>query len=635
MISNKNVKHIYIQTRLNDLSYDFTVQDYERIKTAFDENPNEYNKDHPLVSPRILPSNDYHNKDESDDITILLWNQIFGNGDFSIRRIDQIKAQGAKFIKFIDDKYPKGKGASDRVMTQYIQAQSSSSYIGIQPPSKSKKALDSFISTIAAHSNPSITDKPWLIDNLSFVSEHVKNSPDVMSREYADICLSAKMSSASVSDYKGSFRDYVLQNTLDNIIDQLDQVPKIFYLGLRHDRRGKMRAICAMDARFRIIDFLLNNGSYALCEHEGLLSKYTTEGYSPKRMWGVLRTMSDRSSGYELACVDYKGYDTQISLEEYLQISWLLNRHRARTNPIISRIFRWYTNWMRQPKPLATKGQDGLEVVIDYYSTLASGLHGTHSFENLIGISAYLESQNRGIRSKNFWTNGDDQNTMVHESDMNKYIEFMDTTFNISWDKSLVGHKLGVWGKLWFADDIHPMWEMGTFRSIWEREGGEVNMVEDSKLQSNYCKILQVAIMLIRLEESPVVIKKWLKLLCDQAGIKYDLIPRSLSTLSQLPYETSLRSDVPKGLLSAKGDLFKRTFNIKTLGVGNYFDMLLNMYQARKYYTLEPEVVEYYPRGTILTIDSGVDYSDNEKTLVPWIYSKFIEPVKYQRTYAG
>ena len=54
--------------------------------------------------------------------------------------------------------------------------------------------------------------------------------------------------------------------------------------------------------------------------------------------------MSDRSSGYELACVDYKGYDTQISLEEYLQISWLLNRHRAKTNPVISRIFCWYAN---------------------------------------------------------------------------------------------------------------------------------------------------------------------------------------------------------------------------------------------------------------------------------------------------
>ena len=122
------------------------------------------------------------------------------------------------------------------------------------------------------------------MDNLLFVSEHVKNSTDVMSREYADMCLSAKMSSASVSGYKGTFRDYVLQNSFDSVINGLDDVPKVFYLGLRHDRRGKMRAICAMDARFRIIDFLLNNGSYALCEHDGILSKYTTEGYSPKQM---------------------------------------------------------------------------------------------------------------------------------------------------------------------------------------------------------------------------------------------------------------------------------------------------------------------------------------------------------------
>lgn len=225
-------------------------------------------------------------------------------------------------------------------MIQYIQAQSSSSYIGIQSPSKSKKALESFIGTMKAHSNPEISEKPWLIENLMFVSEHVKNSPDVMDRAYADMCLAAKMSSASDSNFKGSFRDFVLQHSLEDILGMLGEIPMVFYLGLRFDRRGKMRAICAMAAGFRIIDYLLNNGSYALCENDGLLSKYTTEGYSPKQMWGVLRTMSDRSSGYILACIDYTGYDTQISLEEYLQISWLLNRHRAKTNPTISRIFR-------------------------------------------------------------------------------------------------------------------------------------------------------------------------------------------------------------------------------------------------------------------------------------------------------
>jgi hypothetical protein len=98
------------------------------------------------------------------------------------------------------------------------------------------------------------------------------------------MCLSAKMSSASIPGYKGSFRDFVLQNTLDGIYQQLDSVPKLFYLGLRHDRRGKMRAICSMPAQFRIIDYLLNNGSYSLCEGNGILSHYTTEGFSPRQM---------------------------------------------------------------------------------------------------------------------------------------------------------------------------------------------------------------------------------------------------------------------------------------------------------------------------------------------------------------
>lgn len=87
---------------------------------------------------------------------------------------------------------------------------------------------------------------------------------------------------------------------------------------------------------------------------------------------------------------------------------------------------------MRQPKPLVTKNANGLEVVIECYQTLASGLHGTHSFENLIGISAYLEARKRGINVKSFWTNGDDQNALVHSESMDSYIDFMNQHFRIS-----------------------------------------------------------------------------------------------------------------------------------------------------------------------------------------------------------
>jgi hypothetical protein len=103
---------------------------------------------------------------------------------------------------------------------------------------------------------------------------------------------------------------------------------------------------------------------------------------------------------------------------------------------------------MRQPKPLVTRGIDGMKVVLDHYTTMASGLHGTHSFENLIGISTYKEALREGIDLKDFKTNGDDQNVMINGDHVDSYMEFMQKYFKISWEKSLVGHRLGVWGKL-------------------------------------------------------------------------------------------------------------------------------------------------------------------------------------------
>jgi hypothetical protein len=57
---------------------------------------------------------------------------------------------------------------------------------------------------------------------------------------------------------------------------------------------------------------------------------------------------------------------------------------------------------MKQPKPLVTRRADDVEVVMPYYKTLASGLHGTHSFENLIGISTKIESEKHGVKFVGF-----------------------------------------------------------------------------------------------------------------------------------------------------------------------------------------------------------------------------------------
>jgi hypothetical protein len=39
--------------------------------------------------------------------------------------------------------------------------------------------------------------------------------------------------------------------------------------------------------------------------------------------------MADRSRNRTMVCLDYKGYDSQIGMSEYLEISRLLNSHRA------------------------------------------------------------------------------------------------------------------------------------------------------------------------------------------------------------------------------------------------------------------------------------------------------------------
>lgn len=619
----------YIGSRKTQPTRYFDDTEVGLIRESYLVNPKGYNKDHPRVNPRNYPTTDFMDKGISDKLTVDLWNTIMKSSKYSVKYVSQIKGRAAIYINDLDVKCPKGIGATESELIRYIQAQSASSYTGIQRFNESLKSLESMKSTLNAHCNPRIVSKPWLTTNLQFVDDYLRSSSYVMEKGYGDLCLLAKSSSSSIAGDKRKFREFVLETPLSDIIAQLDYVPLLIYMGTREDRRGKYRLICSFDGRFRVIDFILNNGSYELCSHDGLLSEYTTEGYSNRQMWPELKAMADRSGGYEVACIDYEGYDTQISLEEYLQISWLLNRHRAKNNPEIMSMFRWYAQWMRQPKPLVTRSLDGLDVLIEQYITLASGLHGTHSFENLIGISAYLEAKNRGIDAKRFWTNGDDQNTKLHSSDMDRYIEFMNMNFKISWDKSLVGHTLAVWGKLWFTEDLHPMWEMGTFRSIFERETGEVNYVEDSKFESNFCKIVQVAITMIRLGENTVTIQNWIRRLCGHVGIPHDVIPKFLNQLDQLPTSSLSRHKEPLGLLSQKSFLYGKTFNIKTLEVNNYYDMLLSMYSNNSFYTLQPKEISYYPKGTELYFEPGVDYSHNYAKEIPWIYSRLAKPTEY------
>jgi hypothetical protein len=106
-----------------------------------------------------------------------------------------------------------------------------------------------------------------------------------MDRGYEEICLVARSSSASIRGVK-SFRDYVIEHTLEDVMNDAfnNTIPHFIYLGTRSDRRGKYRAICSLDARARIVDYLLNNGSYGICHGTGILAKFTTEGFNNAQM---------------------------------------------------------------------------------------------------------------------------------------------------------------------------------------------------------------------------------------------------------------------------------------------------------------------------------------------------------------
>lgn len=612
------IRKLYMDKRLSDPYYRFSPNDIHNINKAYEC------LDIPLSKSQInnfLPTNMFENKGVSDDITIRLWNEIMPNR-FSISSIDEIKPTSDIIIDDYDRKYPLGRGMSEREFIVYVNAQSSSAFLGIQNPSKSQFALNSMNNTLMAHSNPKVKSKDWLIRNLSFVRDHIINNPSVMDRSYADACLSARTSSASIKGIK-SYRDLVLETSWEDIIrlaseDKLP-VEHMIFAGTRSDRRGKYRLICSFNGYFRIIDYMLNNGSYALCEGEGILSKFTTEGFNNKQMWPELFKMSNRDNNLCMVCQDFKGYDTQISLNEYLSISKLINEYRLNHDNNYRQLFDWYEKWMCQPKPLVTRSNMGVEVIVENYRTLASGLHGTHSFENLIGISTKIEAEKRGVVFKGFWTNGDDQNALIERDSLSRYLNFIKDYFEISESKSLIGHEATVWGKLWFTRNYEPTWEIGTIRSLWEREGGQVSFVEDSKLQSNYCKILQVLVVMIRLNKPLTLVKRWAFILCKECKIDHERIPIRLNNLS-VTSNTKPNLKHPVGLIESKQDLMRRNFPFIALNVSNYYDMLYSMYRNNTYFDMNVTEIQYHDKGTILYIERGFDYSDLTLKNIPWMF---------------
>lgn len=606
----------YVNIRLTNPSYLFSYNDVKIIESAVIAGGSQINYTHPLIQRKT--ENLFDEKGDSDLIAIDLWNEIMPY-DFKVDSTLDLRSAASNFIEFIDGKFPNGKNADLITLIQYTQAMSVSSYIGIQRPSKSKFALDSMISTLESHNKANVVYKEWLMPQLSELSDMIDRYPNIMEVGYERLCLTAKNSSPSLAGFK-TFREFVHSNTLDDIVDSVlsGNVPLLIYAGTRSDRRGKYRLICSFDARFRVIDYLLNHGSYSLCEGRGIYSNYTTEGYSNTQLWPELISMTKYQDKATMICIDYSGYDTQISLEEYMMISNVLNKHRlnsAKWHDVIE----WYNNWMMQPKPLVTKSSDGIDVLIDVYRTLASGLHATHSFENLIGIATMKQAKQLGIEFYGFWTNGDDQNALINKHHVSLFMDFLSRYFIISKSKSLIGHELKVWSKLWFTSKLYPIWELGTIRSLFEKEGGEINYVEPSKFQSNYCKILQIMIVMIQLGKNDQTINLWCERLCSYVNINPELIPMKLNNLN-ISTSNKTNHNEPLGLKSVERELRNMSFSIKSLSDNNYYDMLHNTFKKSVYYNLEVDEPEYYPKGSRFVIERAKNYSTMVPKDVPYLY---------------
>lgn len=625
----------YIKIREINPKYRFSAEDTRSLMSC--NEVREFNRKHPILFGGVRPENQFEIK-ESDPIAVELYNEIVGY-EFSIDNIEELKESSEALVEYYDKLYPSGDNMNEIEAIRYITAHSSSSFLGIQNPSKSYFAYDSMIKTLEAHSNPSFSHKPWLIKNLEFIHPHLVKNPHIFKRHYGDMVMTAKSSSSSVLRY-GSFRDYAFEHTMEDVIEIAKLgVDYMYFAGTRSDRRAKYRLIFATHAVIRIMDYLINNGSYALCSHGGMLSKYTTEGYSNEQMWPQLAVMSIRGK-WVMVCVDYKGYDTQIRTLDYANISYLLNKHRMGDHEF-SEMFSLFMNWLLQPKPLVTRViQEGMEkifILLYLVVTLPSGKHGTHSFENLIGISTILEAVSRGVKLFRFWSNGDDQNALVSRETANDFIKFLQDYFVISVKKSLVGHKLAVWGKLWFAQDTHPMWEIGTFRSIWEKEGSDSSYVEESKFESNYCKILQVAITMIRLGKSESIVRYWIEKLCKQCNpnIDPDRLPVRLNNVYNTTSSTRTRPRSPKGLESVKSYLTRKNFDLRIFGANNMYAMMEGMYKNNKFFDVEVAEVLYHPPETNMIIEPGFNYSYNAPKNIPHIFEKIfrLDELNTERTF--
>lgn len=173
--------------------------------------------------------------------------------------------------------------------------------------------------------------------------------------------------------------------------------------------------------------------------------------------------------------------------------------------------------------------------------------------------------------------------------------------------------------KNWFTRAEYPVPEIGTIRSLWEKEGGSSSFVDPSKFESNYCKIITLIIFLYRLQVEKDIIIKLMEYLCDEVGILHDRLPYSISSLSQIKSDGVTNNASPVGLESCKKYLSSKTIDANLVGAHDVYELLKGMYINRSFYDMNISEIKYHPVNTKYSIESNLDYSVNTDDTIPWM----------------
>jgi hypothetical protein len=259
---------------------------------------------------------------------------------FKINKLFDIRSSSEEYLKYYNKMYPSGSNAGVRDNIRFISAFSVNGFLGIQNPAKSSFASSSMVKTLNSHYNSVSGGRcDVLLDYMSPIFTHVRDYPEVMESPYHTLLQSSRQSSSSIIGDKRKYRDFIFDNSLRDIIDSVKSggVNYVLVSGTRSDRRGKYRLICSNEARIRVFDHILNNGSYEIFDaHHGVMKNYSCEGLSISDSYPKMRLMVTRGNLIS-ACTDYEGYDSQFGPNDYARITYELNRHRF-NHPIISEI---------------------------------------------------------------------------------------------------------------------------------------------------------------------------------------------------------------------------------------------------------------------------------------------------------